>query len=65
MSKEPRLFECVRDRIRVKRLSIRTEQAYLHWIKRYILFHRKRHPQEMGVRERSRRSLPISPQHGP
>ena len=38
----------VRDTIRVRHLSIRTEQAYLHWIKRFILFHRKRHPSEMA-----------------
>ena len=31
--------------------SIRTEQAYVDWIKRYILFHNKRHPNEMGSRE--------------
>jgi len=51
MSKEPRLFDRVRERIRVKHYSIRTEQAYLHWIKRYILFHGKRHPQVMGAPE--------------
>jgi integron integrase len=35
----------------VKHYSIRTEQAYVDWIRRYILFHRKRHPGEMGERE--------------
>jgi integron integrase len=44
----PRLLNQVRDRIRVKHYSRRTETAYLGWIKRYILFHGKRHPQEMG-----------------
>jgi len=38
----------MRDLIRRKHYSIRTEQAYLEWAKRYILFHGKRHPQEMG-----------------
>jgi integron integrase len=38
----------MRDHIRRKHYSIRTEQAYLAWAKRYILFHRKRHPNEMG-----------------
>lgn len=47
----PRLLEQVRERIRVKHYSLRTEQAYLRWIKRYILFHDKRHPRDMGKRE--------------
>jgi integrase len=42
------LLDQVRDVIRVKHYSIRTEQAYLHWIRRYILFHGKRHPSELG-----------------
>jgi len=43
-----RLLEQLSDRIRVKHYSLRTEQAYTGWIKRYILFHDKRHPREMG-----------------
>jgi hypothetical protein len=39
----------VRDAIRLKHYSIRTEQAYVGWIKRYILFHDVRHPVEMGA----------------
>jgi integron integrase len=46
-----KLLDRVRDAIRVKHYSIRTEQAYVNWIKRYILFHHKRHPQEMGASE--------------
>ena len=46
-----KLLEQVRDLIRVKHYSIKTEQAYLRWIKDYILFHQKRHPQEMGNSE--------------
>lgn len=41
---KPRLLDQARDRMRVKHYSIRTEQAYLGWIKRYILFHGKQHP---------------------
>ncbi|NOT16665.1 MAG: integron integrase [Sulfuriferula sp.] len=47
----PKLLDRVRDKLRVKHYSIRTEQTYLDWIKRYILFHGKRHPQEMGAVE--------------
>lgn len=41
----------VREAIRVRQYSIRTEQAYVGWIKRFILFHGKRHPAELGERE--------------
>lgn len=47
----PKLLDQVRDRIRVKHYSIRTETQYVQWIKRFILFHGKRHPQEMGAVE--------------
>ena len=47
----PRLLDQVRERIRVKHYSLRTEQAYLGWIKRYIFFHDKRHPRDMGKLE--------------
>jgi len=47
----PKLLDQVRDRIRVKHYSIRTETQYVQWIKRFILFHGKRHPQEMGTAE--------------
>ncbi|HEX8678635.1 MAG TPA: integron integrase [Chthoniobacterales bacterium] len=46
-----RLLDRVRWHLRVKRYSIRTEQAYLDWIRRFILFHRKRHPETMGEQE--------------
>ncbi len=46
-----KLLGRVRDVIRRKHYSIRTEEAYLQWIKRFILFHDKRHPQEMGAPE--------------
>ncbi|MEW5888529.1 MAG: integron integrase [Pseudomonadota bacterium] len=47
----PRLLDQVRDRLRLKHYSLRTETAYVGWIKRYILFHGKRHPREMGKAE--------------
>jgi integron integrase len=47
----PRLLDQVRAAIRTKGYSIRTEQAYVDWIRRYILFHQKRHPLDMGKSE--------------
>ena len=46
-----RLLDQVRGVIRVKHYSIRTEEAYVQWIKRFIFFHGKRHPREMGAAE--------------
>ena len=46
-----RLLEEVRDLIRTLHYSYRTEEAYLNWIRQYILFHGKRHPTEMGAAE--------------
>jgi integron integrase len=45
------LLDRVRERLRVKHYSIRTEEQYVSWIRRYVLFHGKRHPREMGERE--------------
>ncbi len=50
-SPNPRLLDQVRDRIRFKHYSIRTEQAYTDWIKRFILFHGKLHPAGLGGAE--------------
>lgn len=47
----PRLLDRVRARLRVKHYSMRTETAYLGWVKRYIYFHGKRHPAKMGRSE--------------
>jgi integron integrase len=47
----PRLLDRVRQVLRVKHYAIRTEEAYVGWIRRYVLFHQKRHPQEMGMPE--------------
>lgn len=50
-SREPRLLDRVRERIRVKHYSLRTETAYVDWIRRFILYHGKRHPAEMAAPE--------------
>ena len=47
----PKLLDRVRAEIRTRHYSLRTEQTYLHWIKRFILFHGKRHPKDMGAAE--------------
>ncbi len=47
----PRLLDQLREQIRLRHYSLRTEQAYVHWVKRFILFHGKRHPRDMGQRE--------------
>jgi integron integrase len=47
----PKLLDQVRDRIRRKHYSLRTESAYIHWIRRFIYFHDKRHPRELGAQE--------------
>jgi hypothetical protein len=49
--KKPKLLDRVRSDLRVKHYSIRTERAYIDWIRRFILFHGKRHPNEMGEQE--------------
>ena len=52
MNQRPKkLLDQVREAIQVKHYSIRTEQAYVNWIKRYILYHKKRHPREMDAAE--------------
>jgi integron integrase len=47
----PKLLDRVRWHLRVKRYSVRTETAYTDWIRRFVLFHRKRHPDDMGELE--------------
>ncbi len=51
MTQAPKLLDRVRERIRYKHYSIRTEDSYVQWIRRFILFHGKRHPSEMGAFE--------------
>ena len=48
-----KLLDQVRHVIRKKHYSIRTEQAYLQWINRFVLFHNKRHPKNIGEKENS------------
>src|SRR5262245_9257123 len=48
---KPKLLDRVRDAIRTRHYSRRTEKLYVHWIRRYIFFHGKRHPAEMGAAE--------------
>jgi integron integrase len=50
-TKSVRLLDQVREAIRALHYSVRTEETYVHWIKRFILFHGKRHPREMGEAE--------------
>jgi integron integrase len=47
----PRLLDLVSRRIRERRLAHRTEEAYRLWVRRFVLFHRKRHPSELGLIE--------------
>lgn len=46
-----RLLDQMREILRMHHYSIRTEEAYLEWVKRYIFFHNKRHPSDMGENE--------------
>jgi hypothetical protein len=48
---KPKLLDQVRQAIRTRHYSYMTEKAYVHWIKRFIFFHNKRHPAEMRERE--------------
>jgi site-specific recombinase XerD len=47
----PRLLDRVRSEIRCRHYSLRTEETYVDWIRRFILFHHKQHPADMGLRE--------------
>src|SRR5699024_5316954 len=49
--RQPKLLDQVRERMRVAHYSLRTERTYIAWIRRYILFHDKRHPADMGKEE--------------
>ena len=63
MASKPKLLDQVRLVLRLKHMSYRTDIAYLSWIKRFILFRRKRHPKDMGapeIRASSRTSLSTS-----
>ena len=47
----PKLLDQLRSKVRVKHYSLSTERQYVHWAKRFILFHGKRHPADMGAAE--------------
>lgn len=51
MSQQPKLLDRVRERVRFKHYSIRTEDAYVQWVKRFVLYHGRRHPAELGAPE--------------
>src|SRR5438552_13510781 len=67
VASSPKLLDRLRWILRAKHYSIRTEQAYVDWTRRFILFHNKRHPDEMGEKEisvfsaisQSRRTSPL------
>ncbi len=46
-----KLLDQLREALRLKHYSYRTEEAYVDWVRRFILFHGKRHPAEMGAPE--------------
>ena len=50
-AQKPKLLDRLREAIRVRHYSIRTEEAYVQWVRRFIFFHNKRHPDEMGRAE--------------
>jgi len=51
MASSKGLFAVTRERMRTRHLSPRTEQAYLQWVRRYVVFHQRRHPRELGAAE--------------
>jgi hypothetical protein len=53
-ARRPRLLDQVREALRTRHYSRRTEKAYVRWIRRYIVFHGRRHPREMGADEVTR-----------
>ena len=50
-SARPRLLDAAREAIRRRHYSYRTEETYLHWMKRFIFFSDRRHPRELGAAE--------------
>ena len=50
-TQKPRLLDQVTQAIRTRHYSYKTEESYVHWIRRFIFFHNKRHPAEMGEKE--------------
>jgi integron integrase len=48
---QPGLFAVAQEKMRTRHLALRTEQVYLQWLRRYVLFHKRRHPRELGAPE--------------
>ena len=57
----PRLLDRARDSVRARHYSIRTEEAYAGWVRRFVLFHGKRHPNEMGEPEINSSDISLGP----
>jgi integron integrase len=51
MGSQPGLLVVAREKMRTRHLAMRTEQAYLQWLRRYVVFHNRRHPRELGAPE--------------
>ena len=51
LTQSPKLLDRMRVHLRTRHYSLRTEEAYVDWARRFILFHSKRHPQDMGAEE--------------
>src|SRR3981081_4412338 len=51
MGSQPGLLAVAREKMRTRHLAMRTEQAYLQWLRRYVVFHNRRHPRELGAPE--------------
>ena len=49
MEHQPKLLDQVRNVLRTKHYSYRTEKSFINWIRRYIFFHNKQHPHNLGV----------------
>jgi integron integrase len=54
MDKRPGLYAVARERMRTRHFALRTEKVYLQWLKRYVEFHERRHPRELGAAELER-----------
>jgi len=50
-TQKPKLIDQLRETIRLRHYSYRTEQAYVNWIRKFIIFHNKRHPKDLGEKE--------------
>ena len=50
MESQPSLLDQMRESLRLKHRSVRTEETSIGWVKRFVLFHDKRHPKDMGNR---------------